>query len=141
MPQGPSSVLDRNAPSPFARASRSASRAGLKPPALASFTLTTSQASVSTTRRTARGEPTDSSAAIGVDTRPRTWRSSSSVRHGCSTNSRSYCSSSRMRATASSTDQARLASTRSAGHGPTASRTAATRSTSPGSPTLTLKHA
>ena len=46
-----------------------------------------------------------------------------------------------MHATASSTDQARLASTRSAGHGPTASRTAATRSTSSGSPTLTLKQA
>ena len=46
-----------------------------------------------------------------------------------------------MRATASSTDQARLASTRSAGHGPTASRTAATRSASSGSPTLTLKQA
>ena len=43
-----------------------------------------------------------------------------------------------MHVTASSTDQARLASTRSAGHGPTASRTAATRSTSSGSPTAAL---
>ena len=84
---------------------------------------------------------TDSSAAIGVDTRARTARSSSSDPQGCSTNSRSWSSIVRMHETASSTDQARLASTRSAGQGPTASRTAATRSASSGSPTFTLKQA
>ena len=84
---------------------------------------------------------TDSSAAIGVDTRWRTSASSRSVRQGCSTNSRSYGSIARIACTASSTDQAPFASTRSAGQGPTASRTAATRSTSSGSPTFTLKQA
>ena len=71
------------------RASRSSSRAGLKPPALASFTFTTSQASSSTARRRSRSEATDSSAAIGVDTRWRTSASSRSEPQGCSTSSRS----------------------------------------------------
>ena len=45
-----------------------------------------------------------------------------------------------MEAIASSTSQEPLASIRSAGHEPIASRTAQTRSTSSGSPTLSLKH-
>ena len=44
MPHGPSSVLDSHAWSPASRAARSASRAGRKPPAGASFTFTASQA-------------------------------------------------------------------------------------------------
>ena len=70
----------------------------------------------------------------------RTSAISSSVAHGCSTSSRSSGASSRMAATACSGVHAPLASTRMAGHGPTASRTARTRSVSSGSPTLTLKH-
>ena len=125
-----------------ASAPRAAARApGLKPPAPASFTFTTSHASSSTARRSSRREATDSSAAIGVETRWRTSASSRSVRQGCSTNSRSFSSMRRIACTASSTDHAPLASTRSAGHGPTASRTAATRSGSSGSPTFSLKHA
>ena len=88
-----------------------------------------------------RSEATDSSAAIGGDTRWRTSASSRSVRHGCSTSSRSFPSMLGSPATASSTDQAPLASTRRAGHGPIASRTAATRSASSGSPTFSLKQA
>ena len=112
IPQGPSSVLDRNTSIPAARASRISSRAGLKPPAPATFTFTTSHASSSAARRSSRSVETDSSAAIAVDTRWRTSASSRSVRHGCSTSSRSFPSMPRIACTASSTDQAPLASTR-----------------------------
>ena len=125
------------------RASRSASRAA--PEAARAGQLHVDDvAGLEPRRRGARrrAEPTDSSAAIGVDTRPRTWRSSSRLRQGCSTNSRSYAlERPDLRRPPRPTDQARLASTRSAGQGPTASRTAATRSASSGRPTFTLKHA
>ena len=141
MPHGPSSVDDRKASSPLSAAARRASRAGPKPPDAASFTFTASHAPASAAERTSSAVATDSSATIRERTERLTSDISSSVRHGCSTSWRSHGSSARMASTASSIDHAPFASTRRAGHGPIASRTAATRSTSSGSPTLTLKQA
>ena len=117
-----------------------AARARSTPPHEASFTFTASQARSAAAARTSSGPVIDSSAAIGVDTRLRTWASSGSVAQGCSTSSRSFASSAVIRSTASSTVHAPFASRRSAGQLPIASRTAATRSSSSSRPTFSLKH-
>ena len=119
-------------------------RAAANPPSGATLTMTMS---AELRIAVASGSPpprrTGSSTAIGTGTRSRSSASSSRVRQGCSAYSRPYGMSAPSASTACSSDQAALASTRIRPAGPSASRTAATRSTSsrrdwPGSPTLTL---
>ena len=140
IPQGPSSVLDRNASRPCERASRIGSRAGSKPPQPASLTFDHVAGPSSTARRTSSGV---GHRLVGGDRRGHALAHLGQLLQRARRAARRArgraASSARIARTASSTDQAALASSRSAGQGPTASRTAATRSASSGRPDLDLE--
>ena len=126
-----------------ARRLASASRAGPKPPLPASLTFTASQAPSSAARAHVVGR---GDRLVGGDRRwtprSRTSASSSSVAARLLDELEVVRARARgSRAPPRRRAQAPLASSRSAGHGPIASRTAATRSASSGSPTLSLKQA
>ena len=105
--------------------------------------MTMSAAPAARTRSGSSALRIDSSAATGMSTSRRSAASSSRVAHGCSAYSSEYLPSARSMRAASSTDQPPFASTRIRPPGPaasSASRTAATRSTSSASRLPALGH-
>ena len=135
-----STALDTTTGRPQASATCSAART---PPSGWTFSTTMSAAPAARTRSGSSARRMDSSAAIGMSTCRRSSASSSSVAQGCSAYSSPNAASRRSMRAACPVGQPPLASTRIRPDGPSASRTASTRSMSapsacPRSATLTL---
>jgi len=135
MPTEVSSADDATAGSPVCSA---ICRQRHTPPSGLTFSTTMSAADRLFTLSGPPGSRMDSSAAMGTSTRRRRRAMSSTEATGCSAYSSPCRPSARSFRVAWSTLQAPLTSTRMRPPGPSASRTASTRVSSPGSPTLTF---
>ena len=139
-PTGRRACSTGTAASPLACAARSASRAGDEaagsPPASRSRRRTRR---APTAARTSSGPRIDSSAATGTPTTRAHLGQLGSVAHGCSTSWRSSARAARSARPPRRRPTRRSRRAAAPATGPIASRTAATRSTSSGSPTFTLK--
>jgi hypothetical protein len=135
-----STALDTTTGRPHASATRSAART---PPSGCTFSITMSAAPAARTRSGSSARRIDSSAATGISICRRSSASSSRVAHGCSAYSSPNRASRRSIRAACAGSHPPLASTRILPSGPSASRTASTRSMSsasawPRSATLTF---